>query len=109
MHQTGAVLKGGAIGGTEDADRRLMLLSEVAERVNVDRRDLNEWINLGLLDPRPIEVGLKGRRTIGPGRASIPYRPLGKGYLVSELDGIRQQVEALKQRRTWQPYQEAAQ
>ncbi len=109
MHQAVAVLEAGAIGPVENTDRRLMLLSEVAERVNVDRRDLNEWINLGLLDPRPIEVGLKGRRTIGPGRASIPYRPLGKGYLVSELDGIRQQVEALKQRRTWQPYKEAAQ
>ena len=109
MRQTGAVLKAGAIRPVEDTDRRLMLLSEVAERVNVDRRDLNEWINLGLLDPQPIEVGLKGRRTIGPGRASIPYRPLGKGYLVSELDGIRRQVEALKQRRTWQPFKEPAQ
>ena len=109
MHQTGAVPKAEAIRPAEDTDRRLMLLSEVAERLDVDRRDLNEWINLGLLDPRPIEVGLKGRRTIGPGRASIPYRPLGKGYLVSELDGIRQQVEALKQRRTWRPYKEATQ
>jgi hypothetical protein len=109
MHQTGAVLKAGVNGPAEDADRRLMLLSEVAQRVGVDRRDLNEWINLGLLDPRPIEVGLKGRRTTGPDRASIPYRPLGKGYLVSELDGIRQQVEGLKQRRTWHPYKEAPQ
>ncbi|MFA5028916.1 MAG: hypothetical protein WC713_13680 [Candidatus Methylomirabilota bacterium] len=109
MHPSEAVPKAEAVRSLEDTDRRLMLISEVAERLNVDRRYLNEWINLGLLDPPPIEVGLKGRRTIGVGRASIPYRPLGKGYLVSELVGIRQQVEALKQRRTWRPYKEAPQ
>lgn len=107
MHPPEALSNAGPSRSPGDTDRRLMLLSEVAERLNVDRRYLNEWINLGLLDPPPIEVGLKGRRTTGLGRASIPYRPLGKGYLVSELERIRQQVDALKQRRTWRPYKEA--
>jgi hypothetical protein len=97
-----------AVGTADDPSRRLMLLSEVAEQVNVDRRYLSEWILTGLLDP-PIEVGVKGRRTTGTGKASVPYRPLGRGYLVSELDRIREQVEVIKQRRTWHPYTEMAQ
>ena len=97
----------GAVGTADDPSRRLMLLSEVAAQVNVDRRYLSEWILTGLLDP-PIEVGVKGRRTTA-GKASVPYRPLGRGYLVSELDRIREQVEVIKQRRTWHPYTEMAQ
>ena len=85
----------GAVGTADDPSRRLMLLSEVAAQVNVDRRYLSEWILTGLLDP-PIEVGVKGRRTTGTGKVSVPYRPLGRGYLVSELDRIREQVEVIK-------------
>lgn len=96
------------MGLAEQPCRRLMLLSEVAEHVNVDRRLLNEWVLDGLLDP-PIEVGVKGRRTISPGKVSVPYRPLGRGYLISELDRIREQVEGIKQRRTWHPYKEVTQ
>jgi hypothetical protein len=87
---------------TNEAPRRLMLITELAEDVNVRRDILAEWIRMGIL-PEPIQVGMRARtrRDGTPWRSDgTSDRPLAQGYLEgAELDTFRTKVANEKERR----------